>query len=96
MPDLAGKPNFPASRVDFGALIPWKLALLQKAFARFDSARDDLQKEFNFFCADNAAWLDDFALFMSLKEANGGGAWSNWAKAIRQREQAALDRLARR
>jgi 4-alpha-glucanotransferase len=36
--------------------------------------------------------LDDYALFMSIKEANGGGAWNHWDKPIRRREQAAMDR----
>ncbi len=35
--DLADKPDFAASRVDFGLLIPWKLNLLQKAFDRYQS-----------------------------------------------------------
>ena len=90
--DLKTMPDFSASRVDFGLLIPWKLDLLQKAFSRFSSASDELHKEFDYFCAENAAWLDDYALFMSLKEANGGGAWSGWDSSIRKRKQAAMDK----
>jgi len=89
--DLADKPDFPAFRVDFGWIIPWKLDLLQQAFSRFGSTSDALHKAFNYFCAENAAWLDDYALFMSLKEANGGGAWNNWDKSIRQRKGSAMD-----
>ena len=89
--DLKDKPDFPAARVDFGWIIPWKLNLLQKAFSRFPSASDALHAKFNYFCAENASWLDDYALFMSLKEANGGGAWNGWDKSIRTREQAAMD-----
>src|SRR5512147_664778 len=33
--DFKDKPDFPASRVDYGWIIPWKLELLQKAFSRF-------------------------------------------------------------
>jgi 4-alpha-glucanotransferase len=89
--DLKDKPDFPASRVDYGWIIPWKIELLQKAFSRFSSASDELLKEFDFFCASNTSWLDDFALFMSIKEGNGGGAWSGWDKPIRTRQQAAMD-----
>jgi 4-alpha-glucanotransferase len=47
--------------------------------------------------------LDDFALFMSLKEAHGGGSWDNWPEALRIRDMKALakarqkysDRIAR-
>src|SRR5258706_12233615 len=90
--DLENMPDFNASRVDFGLLIPWKLNLLLKAFSRFASASDDLHKEFDYFCAENAAWLDDYALFMSLKEAIAGGAWIGWNKSIRTRKQSAMDK----
>lgn len=89
--DFATMPEFNASRVDFGLLIPWKLGILQYAFSRFSSAPESLQKEFKRFCKDNAAWLDDYALFMSIKEANGGGAWSGWDESLRKRKKAALD-----
>ena len=88
--DLADKPDFFALRVDFGLLIPWKLGLLQKAFDRFQSHPDHLRPEFNFFCAENAFWLDDYALFMALKETNGGGVWNGWPNALKQRKKSAL------
>lgn len=90
--DFANHPNFTASHVDFGSLIPWKLSLLQKAFSRFSSVSQSFQDAFKQFRSDNASWLDDFALFMSLKEANGGGAWSGWDEALRKREPMALER----
>ena len=90
--DFADMPDFSASRVDFGLLIPWKLDLLQKAFSRFASASEGLRKSFEYFSAENASWLDDYALFMALKEANGGGAWSDWQKNIRTRKKTAMDR----
>src|SRR6185503_17852181 len=90
--ELNHKPDFDDSRVDFGLLIPWKLDLLLKAFSRFASASDDLHKEFEYFLAENAAWLDDYALFMALKESNGGGSWNGWDSALRKREQAAMDK----
>jgi 4-alpha-glucanotransferase len=89
--DFAEMPEFNASRVDYGMLIPWKLDLLQKAFFRFSSASKSLAPEFEKFRTDNASWLDDFALFMSLKEANGGGAWSGWDETLRKRQPAVMD-----
>ncbi|MEW6403122.1 MAG: 4-alpha-glucanotransferase [Chloroflexota bacterium] len=88
--DLSDKPAFSASRVNFGLLIAWKLNLLQKAFDRFRSARGPLQKEVDYFRAEQAAWLDDYSLFMSLKEANGGGAWNGWPEALRLRKKTAM------
>ena len=89
--DLADMPSFDDSRVDYGQLIPWKLDLLQKAYGRLPSAEDDAPDQFEQFRNENAAWLDDYALFMSLKEANGGGAWSDWEEALRRRERSALE-----
>ena len=90
--DLAEMPNFNASRVDYGQLIPWKLELLQKAFSNLPSASEDFRKEFDTFRRENASWLDDYALFMSLKEANGGGAWSGWDKSLRRRKQSVMEK----
>jgi len=94
-------PEFNASRVDFGVLIPWKLDLLLKAFSNFAlsgatsetrSVDEALIAEFKTFCADNVSWLDDYALFMSIKESNGGGAWNEWNEPLRKREKSAMDK----
>jgi len=90
--DVEEMPDFSPSRVDYGQLIPWKLDLLQKAFSRMASTSRTLRSEFEQFRVHNASWLDDYALFMSLKEANGGGAWSGWDKSLRKREPAALEK----
>ncbi|MBU2611336.1 MAG: 4-alpha-glucanotransferase [Chloroflexi bacterium] len=104
--DLVEKTDFPAGRVDFGALIPWKLNLLERAFLRFSSDPQPVRRDpstllpgltartgrtsFDIFCAENASWLDDYALFMALKEAHGGGSWENWPEPLRKRDPAAL------
>lgn len=88
--DLDSMKELPASRVDFGSFIPKKLDLLLKAFTRFKEHPESLRSAFDYFCAENAHWLEDFALFMALKEDNGGGAWNGWEPALRSREEAAL------
>lgn len=88
--DFADVPDFPASRVDFSLLIPWKLNLLRKAFDRFRSSTENFRADFDRFCAEQASWLDDFALFMALKEAYGGGAWNGWPESARMRKKSAL------
>lgn len=93
--DLNDMPTFSASRVDFGLLIPWKLSLLQKAFSRFPSASKEIHAGFEYFCAQNVAWLDDYALFMAIKESNGGNAWNTWTQPFRTREPSALEEVRR-
>ncbi|PJH76368.1 MAG: 4-alpha-glucanotransferase, partial [Anaerolineae bacterium CG_4_9_14_0_8_um_filter_58_9] len=89
--DLTDRQDFPANRVDFGALIPWKLNLLERAFIRFSAdPQPALQKALDSFRAENASWLDDYALFMALKESHGGGSWDGWPEPLRKREPAAL------
>ena len=90
--DLDGMKDLPASKVDFGLFIPKKLDLLLKAFQRYQANPEPLREAFNYFCAENAYWLDDFALFMALKEANGGGAWNGWDSALRARKKTALNK----
>ena len=88
--DLAEMPAWDEQRVDFGRLYLWKPALLEKAFRRFSAEPGTVQAEFAAFCAENAFWLEDYALFMAIKETNGGGSWDGWPKALRLREPSAL------
>ncbi|GAB1470750.1 4-alpha-glucanotransferase [Chloroflexota bacterium] len=90
--DLNMMKDLPASKVDFGLLIPKKLNLLLKAFQRYQSNPEPLREAFHNFCVENAYWLDDFALFMALKEANGGGSWSGWDADLRSRKKSALNK----
>jgi 4-alpha-glucanotransferase len=88
--DLEGA-DFPAERVDFGAVIPWKLARLERAAARFRAGgAPALRAEYEQFVAAEADWLDDYALYRALKDEQGGGAWTSWDAPLRLREPATL------
>ncbi len=63
------QPNFPAEHVDFGPVIQFKQAMLSRAWENFQGgATPTLRSAFDGFCTQQTAWLDDFALFMALKE----------------------------
>lgn len=88
-------PYFPDDHVDFGAVIPARLAVLHevsRAFTRRAPAR--MKQAFAKFYAGHADWLDDYALFMALKELHGGKPWTAWAPEFAQRDARVL-RLAR-
>lgn len=89
--ELRDRPAFPDSRVDFGAVIEWKMPLLWKSFERFN-ARDEAGKSpyYSLFHQKASAWLDDFALFMALKDHYHGKPWTEWEPAIRARKPEAL------
>jgi 4-alpha-glucanotransferase len=89
--DLADIPAWNPSRVDFGVLYQWKPALLEKAFQRFAANPGPLHSAYEYFRADNAAWLEDYALFMAFKAQHGGGSWDVWPEDLRRRDPAALN-----
>src|SRR3989304_2919568 len=67
--DLAERPDMPRNKVDFGAVIPWKLDLLDRAYRKFQRlASVDLWGEYHNFQAAQTDWLHDYALFLALKE----------------------------
>ena len=89
--DLVESPDFPAERVDFGKLIPWKIGLLDRAFIQFQQAAPgEMSTEFDEFKSRHSYWLDDFCLFMALKEAHGGGSWVNWPRPLLSHESKAI------
>jgi 4-alpha-glucanotransferase len=91
--DLHDRPDFPAGRVDFGPVIAYKNRLLDLAFGRFQGQAPGSQKQaFDRFCAEQADWLEDVALFMALKKAHGQRAWPEWEEGAARREPEALAR----
>jgi 4-alpha-glucanotransferase len=84
-------------QVDFAGVIPEKMALLERAARRFLASGSGADRQaFESFCTGNAAWLEDFALFMALKQVHGSGVWTAWDRPARARETAALDRWRER
>ena len=78
-------------RVDYGAVVPWKSKLLRASYARYERvASAALRDEFVAFCAAQAAWLDEFALFMALKDKHDGAPWTRWATPFARRDPEAL------
>jgi 4-alpha-glucanotransferase len=89
--DLRDRPEFPVERVDYGPVIEWKLTLLDRAYRNFrEKAGKLLQAEYAQFQTEEAFWLNDFALFMAIKEAQGGVSWDHWTAPLRERQPAAL------
>ncbi len=89
--DLQQTPNFPQDSVDFGPVISFKLAVLHRAARVFRQKADgERRAAFERFCADNAQWLDDYALFMALKDAHGGAMWNTWEWELASRDPATL------
>lgn len=94
---LEDVPAFPTHQVDFGWVIHYKFPLLKASYAHFkNNSTTLLHEEFSQFCRQNQDWLDDFALFMALKEAHNLRPWTQWKLDIATRQPAALTRWKKR
>ncbi len=81
--DIAA-PEFARDAVELERVMPWKTELLRKAFAGFRSVAAEIDwEEFEGFSKANTSWLDSYAVFMALKEANGGAPWTGWPAGAR-------------
>ena len=97
--DLADVPDFNDYSVEYGNVITYKAALLRKACAHFTASEDKtLHKAFNHFCRTEKDWLEDYALFMSLKDLHQGRSWHEWSPQYQvldtRTRKAALTELA--
>jgi 4-alpha-glucanotransferase len=88
--NLSNPPQSDPGKVDYGKVIGYKKSILKKAFNNFNINPKELKKEFEKFCDAYREWLDDFALFMALKEHHGGAVWSNWEKGLVHRDKKIL------
>jgi 4-alpha-glucanotransferase len=87
----AGAQRFPEGRVDYGPVIDYKVWLLGRAWEAFKAgAAPALKVPFDEFRQAEADWLDDYGLFMALKDAHGGVSWLEWELPLIQRQARAL------
>lgn len=90
--DLREVPPFSITNVHYDAVIPHKMRLIKKAAASFFGRESDpLKQEFVDFCFQARSWLDSYAEFAALKEANGGASWNDWTRKEGAEAQQALD-----
>ena len=73
--------------VDYGKLYENRLNLLRLAFEKFVPSKD-----YERFCEENTYWLQDYALFMALKNANGDIPWYEWDKHLKTRETNSINK----
>lgn len=80
---------------DFGQMFSFKRLILAKAHAAFAANADSEQKYlFGKFCRKNAWWLDDYAMFMSMKYFFKQVMWTEWDDSYRLRDPQTLAKYA--
>jgi 4-alpha-glucanotransferase len=92
--DVEDVPHFRSDHVEFSRVTEWKYALLHESFRRF-RRREDLVREVEMFAAAEREWLDDYALYMTLKRRHDGEPWWKWESRLAQRNRPALERIRR-
>lgn len=76
--------------IDYATMYEQFYKVMKHAYRRFSLQRNgNVSGEYRAFLDDNK-WLHDYALFMALKDAHGGKAWSEWEKPLRLREPSAV------
>lgn len=76
--------------IDYGKLYKERFPLLKKAYKRSKISEDS---GFWKFCEENEEWLEDYAMFMVLKEQHDGKSWSEWEEPYRMRDEETLVQL---
>ena len=83
----------PQGRVDYPLVTTQKKILWEKAFRHFQKSKKDYGK-YERFCRENAFWLENYALFVAIKEHFQGSLWTGWPAEIRQRKPEVIKCLA--
>lgn len=81
-------PQLPDTYVDYQAVTRAKEILFHNAFKRFEGS-----DEFESFCRNEAYWLDDYVLFVVIKQKQNGLPWYSWERDLRLREPDALKKM---
>lgn len=77
--DVDSCPVTDSRQVDYGTIIPWKNALLKKAYWTYRAGDfAEFTKDFLLFCKEEDTWLTDYALYMACKDMHEGRDWLSW------------------
>ncbi len=87
--DLSWAPSFDSARVDYSAVAAFKYRILRIAYEKFREM-PDVGCRYEDFVQEGAHWLEDYALFVSLKEVFSEAPWYEWPNEIRDRDLSAL------
>jgi len=92
--ELADAPTGDPARLDFPRVEAFKRERLRRAFTRL-AGHPEATARMTAFRAVHAGWLEDYALFMALRDAHGGAVWTAWEPALVRRGPEALARARR-
>ena len=91
--DISNPPAFPSTKIKFSQVYKFKDQLLSLAFNNFNKrfSNDPLRSEFEGFCESQTNWLENYALFIAIKNKFNKEAWNFWPDELRFRKPAGLE-----
>jgi 4-alpha-glucanotransferase len=87
--EVRGCPRFNPDKVEFDQVRVYKEERLRLAFHKF--RQQEPSSAYQAFLLENAVWLEDYVLFMALKQHFAEKAWNEWPQDIAFRQPAALE-----
>lgn len=79
-------------KTDYTKIFENKFKVLKKAFEKFPLSDSEYKK----FCLENSYWLEDYSLYMALKNENNGKSWTEWDKQIKTRSKKSVEEAKKR
>lgn len=73
-------------KIDYEKIYKTRFQILEKAFSRFWE-----NDEYRAFVSENQFWLEDYSLYMAIKDRNGGISWNEWEEPLEKREPQAIE-----
>ena len=83
--DYGDEPEF----VNYEKIFYSRFKLLRKAYERSNILQN---RDFCRFVEENAYWLEDYCLYMAIKDSLGGGSWITWEEELKLRKPEAMER----
>ena len=74
--------------VDYGKVYSSRANILRKAYERSNIKEDE---NYIKFCNENVWWLNDYTLYMSIKDYLDGKSWTEWDKDLKSRKEHAIN-----
>jgi len=90
--DISNPPVFPLTKIKFNLVYKFKDKLFLQAFNNFNKRKtnDPLRSEFERFCESQNKWLENYALFIAIKNTFKRSAWNLWPEELRFRKPTGL------
>lgn len=82
--DIENYPEFLSYAVEYEKVIEFKSAVFKRAFENFENRSFfGLREQYKEFVNNNHYWLEDYALYMSLKDHFNSAPWHKWSDDYR-------------